>query len=143
MQVNSNVVVKRLTPKTRKRQRLWGINFKGKKGKIVKVLINSRGEQQGYRIRFPWVKLPNAEGRTEKREGFEYPFYNSEVSEIEEKVSFPTNGKRKRRTKKQLERDIRVVRRLRRKGMGISELSKRFDVTRQTIYEWVNKKSVK
>ena len=57
MKINSNVIIQNLTPGTRKRQALWGVDFEGKKGKIVEVLINNRGEEQGYRIRFPMIQI--------------------------------------------------------------------------------------
>ena len=55
---NNNVVIKHnLTPNTRKFQSYFGVNFAGKKGKIVQPLINNRHEQQGFRVRFPKIKI--------------------------------------------------------------------------------------
>jgi len=145
MEINSNVVIQNLTPKTKKRQALWGVDFEGKKGKIVKVLLNSRGEKQGYRIRFPVVKIAiNEDGGMGTRENFEYPFYNSEVSllENEEELIFPIpgdNGERRRRTRKGRKESIKVVKRLRREGHKVSELAKRFEVSRQTISQWLKR----
>jgi len=144
MEINSNVVIQNLTPKTRKRQVLWGVDFEGKKGKIVEVLINSRGEKQGYKIRFPVIKIAvNEDGGMWPRENFEYPFYNSEVALLgkEEELAFPVpgdNGERKRRTRKGRKESIKAVKRLRREGHKVSELAKRFEVSRQTISQWLN-----
>jgi len=144
MDINSNVIIQNLTPKTRKRQALWGVDFEGKKGKIVEVLINSRGEKQGYRIRFPVVKIVvNENGGMGPRKNFEYPFYNSEVSFLgeEEELVFPIpgdNGERGRRTRKGRKESIKAVKRLRREGHKVSELAKRFEVSRQTISQWLN-----
>lgn len=145
MDINSNVIIENLTPKTKKRQALWGVNFEGKKGKIVEVLINSRGEKQGYRIRFPEIKIAiNEDGGMGTRENFEYPFYNSEVSllENEEELIFPIpgdNGEKRRRTRKGRKESIKVVKRLRREGHKVSELAKRFEVSRQTISQWLKR----
>ena len=126
MEINSNVIIQNITPKTRKRQALWGVDFEGKKGKIVEVLINSKGEKQGYRIKFPVIKIAvNEDGGISPRENFEYPFYNSEVSFLgeEEELVFPgDNGERKRRTLKGLKTDIRAVKRLKQEGLKINEL---------------------
>jgi len=145
METNSNVIIQNLTPKTKKRQRLWGVDFEGKKGKIVKVLINSRGEKQGYRTRFPEIKIAiNEDGGMGLRKNFEYPFYNSEVAllENEEELMFPIpgdNGERKRRTRKGRKESIKVVKRLRREGHKVSELAKRFEVSRQTVHQWLKR----
>jgi len=145
MEINSNVIIQNLTPKTRKRQALWGVDFEGKKGKIVEVLVNSRGEKQGYRIRFPVIKITvNEDGGISLRENFEYPFYNSEVSFLgeEEELVFPIpgdNGERERRTKEGVKAAIRAVKRLRKEGLKINELAKRFNVSRQTIHQWLKR----
>ena len=143
LEITSNVIIQNLTPKTKKRQALWGIDFEGKKGKIVKVLINSGGEKQGYRIRFPVIKIAiNEDGGMSPRENFEYPFYNSEVAllENEEELVFPgDNGERKRRTKEGIKTDIGAVKRLRKKGLKVTELAKKFEVSRQTIHQWLKK----
>lgn len=146
MDIDSNVIIQNLTPKAREhRKRLWGLDFEGKKGKVVDVLINSRGEQQGYRIRFPVVKIAVSDNEgLWPRENFEYPFYNSEVSLLgeEEELVFPIsggNGERKGRTRKGRETDIKTVKRLRRKGHKVNELAKRFEVSRQTIHQWLRK----
>ena len=145
MEINSNVVIQNLTPKTRKRQVLWGVDFEGKKGKIVEVLINSRGEKQGYKIRFPVIKIAvNEDGGMWPRENFEYPFYNSEVALLgkEEELVFPIpgdNGERKRRTQEGVKAAIRAVKRLRKKGLKIKELADRFNVSRQTVHQWLKR----
>jgi len=145
MEINSNVIIENLTPKTRKRQALWGVNFQGKKGKIVEALINSRGEQQGYKIRFPVIKIVvNEDGGMWLRENFEYPFYNSEVAllENEEELIFPIpggNGERKRRTRKGRKESIKAVKRLRQEGHKVSELAKKFEVSRQTVHQWLKR----
>jgi len=146
MDIDSNVIIQNLTPKAKKRhKRLWGVDFEGKKGKIVKVLVNSRGEKQGYRVRFPAIKIVVGEdGEKRPRENFEYPFYNSEVALLgkEEELIFPTpgdNGERKRRTLKGLKTDIRAVKRLKQGGLKINELAKRFEVSRQTIHQWLKR----
>lgn len=146
MDVNSNVIIQNLTPEARKRQRrLWGVDFEGEKGKIVGVLINSRGKKQGYRIKFPVVKIAvSGNGELWPRENFEYPFYNSEVSllEEEEEIIFPSpggNGERKGRTRKGRKEAIKTVKRLRQEGHEINELAKRFQVSRQTISQWLKK----
>ena len=144
MEINSNVIIQNLTPKTKKRQALWGVNFEGKKGKIVKVLINSRGEEQGYKIRFPMIKIAiNEEGGIGERANFEYSFYNDEVALLEEKeeLIFPSsdNGERKRRTQEGIKTDIGAVKRLRKKGLKIRELADRFNVSRQTIHQWLKR----
>jgi len=145
METNSNVIIQNLTPKTKKRQRLWGADFEGKKGKIVKVLINSRGEKQGYRIRFPVVKIAiNEDGGRGLRKNFEYPFYNSEVSLLgeEEELMFPIpgdNGERKRRTRKGRKESIKAVKRLRQEGLKVTELAKKFEVSRQTVHQWLKR----
>lgn len=145
MDIDSNVIIQNLTPKAKKRhKRLWGVDFEGKKGKIVEVLINSRGEKQGYRIRFPEIKIAiNNDGGRGLRKNFEYPFYNSEVALLgeEEELVFPIpgdNGERKRRTRKGRKESIKAVKRLRREGHKVSELAKRFEVSRQTISQWLN-----
>lgn len=144
MEISSNVIIQNLTPKAKKHQkRLWGVDFEGKKGKVVEVLINSRGEEQGYRIRFPVVKIAVSDNEgLWPRENFEYPFYNSEVSLLgkEEELVFPTpggNGERKGRTRKGKETDIKTVKRLRQKGHKVNELAKRFEVSRRTICRWL------
>jgi len=144
MDINSNVIIQNLTPKTRKRQALWGVDFEGKKGKIVEVLVNNRGEEQGYRIRFPMIKIAaNEDGGMGERKNFEYPFYNSEVALLEEKeeLIFPSsdNEEEKRRTQRQVTRDVAVVKRLRQEGLKITELAKRFSVSRQTIHQWLKR----
>jgi len=145
MGINSNVIIQNLTPKTRKRQAIWGVDFEGKKGKIVEVLINSKGEKQGYKIRFPMIKIAvNEDGGMGERENFEYPFYNSEVSFLGEKegLIFPDSDEseqEKRRTQRQVSRDAGVVKRLRQEGVKIDELAKRFNVSRQTIHQWLTR----
>jgi len=143
MDIDSNVIIQKLTPKSKKRQALWGVDFEGKKGKIVKALINSRGEKQGYRIRFPEITIVvNEDGGISLRENFEYPFYNCEVVllEKEEELVFPgDNGERKRRTKEGIKTDIGAVKRLRREGHKVSELAKRFEVSRQTVSQWLKR----
>jgi len=145
MEINSNVIIQNLTPGTRKRQALWGIDFEGEKGKIVEVLINSKGEKQGYKIRFPMIKIvANEDGGIGERENFEYPFYNSEVSPLErrEELIFPDSDEikqEKRRTQRQVSRDATVVKRLKQEGVKIGELAKRFNVSRQTIHQWLKK----
>lgn len=142
MEANSNVVIQNLTSKAKKRRkRLWGTDFEGKKGKIVEVLINSRGEKQGYRIKFPEVTIVADNDKGYKKvQNFEYPFYNSEVSAIQEEALFPDDRKeRKRRTQRGRETDMKTVKRLQREGHKISELAKRFEVSRQTIHQWLSK----
>jgi len=145
MEINSNVIIQNLTPGTRKRQALWGVNFEGKKGKIVEVLINNKGEKQGYKIRFPMIKIViNEDGGMEERENFEYPFYNSEVAFLDEKeeLLFPDSDEieeEKRRTQRQVTRDAGAVKRLKQKGIKIKELAKRFNVSRRTIHQWLKR----
>jgi len=144
MEINSNVIIQNLAPKTRKRQALWGLDFEGKKGKIVEVLINSKGEKQGYRVRFPMIKIvANEDGGMGERKNFEYPFYNSEVALLEEKeeLIFPSsdNEEEKRRTQRQVTRDAGVVKRLRQEGLKIGELADRFNVSRRTIHQWLKR----
>lgn len=147
MEINSNVIIQNLTSKAKKRRRrLWGVDFEGKKGKIVKVLINSRGEKQGYRIRFPEIKIAtNDDGRMSLRENFECPFYNNEVSLLkneEDELAFPIpgdNGERKRRTKEGLKAAIRAIKRLRQGGAKINDLAEKFEVSRQTIHQWLKR----
>ncbi len=76
MEINQNVIIQNLTPKAKKRhKRLWGVDFEGKKGKIVELLINSRGEKQGYRIRFPVVKIAiNEDGGSHQEKILSIPF---------------------------------------------------------------------
>jgi len=145
MEINSNVIIQNLTPGTRKRQALWGVDFEGKKGKLVEVLTNNKGEKQGYKIRFPMIKIAiNEEGGIGERENFEYPFYNSEVTPLEqsEELIFPDSDEseqEKRRTQRQVNRDAGAVKRLRQEGIKIGELAKRFNVSRQTIHQWLKK----
>ena len=143
MEINSNVIILNLTLNTRKRQALWGIDFEGKKGKIVEVLINSKGEKQGYRVRFPMIKIvANEDGGMGERKNFEYPFYNSEVSPLEgrEELIFPDETEEeKRRTQRQVTRDAGAVKRLRQEGVKINELAKRFNVSRRTIHQWLTR----
>lgn len=143
MEINANVIIQNLTPKTRKRQAIWGVDFEGKKGKIVEVLSNSKGEKQGYKIRFPMIKIvANEDGGIGERENFEYPFYNSEVSPLEgrEKLIFPDETEEeKRRTQRQVSRDAGAVRRLRQEGLKINELADRFNVSRRTIHQWLTR----
>lgn len=140
MKIGSNVIVRNLTSKAKKRRkRLWGTDFEGKKGKIVDVLINSKEEKQGYRIRFPKITIvaDNDSGYKEIQ-NFELPFYNSEVAEIKEEILFPNgNRERKRRTRKGRETDIKTVKRLQREGHKVNELAKRFEVSRRTISRWL------
>ena len=145
-EINSNVIIQNLTPKAKKRhKRLWGVDFEGKKGKIVEVLINSRGEKQGYKIRLPEIKIAtNEDGGMGQRENFEYPFYNSEVSLLgnEEELVFPIpgdNGERKRRTQEGLKAAIRAIKRLRQEGAKINDLADKFEVSRQTIHQWLKR----
>ena len=145
MEINSNVIIQNLTPKTRKRQASWGVDFEGKKGKIVEVLINSKGEKQGYRIRFPMIKIAaNENGGKGERKNFEYPFYNDEVAFLDEKeeLIFPDSDEieqEKRRTQRQVSRDATVVKRLKQEGVKINELAKRFNVSRRTIHQWLKR----
>jgi len=143
--LNTNVVIQDLTLNTKKRQKLWGVDFEGKKGKIIQVLINSRGEEQGYKIRFPMIKIViNEEGGMGERANFEYPFYNDEVAFLDEKeeLLFPDSDEieqEKRRTQRQVSRDATVVKRLKQEGIKITELSNRFNVSRQTIHQWLKR----
>lgn len=143
MGINPNVVIQNLTSKAKKhRKRLWGTDFEGKKDKIVKVLINSRGEKQGYRIKFPEVTIvADDDGRYKTIRNFECPFYDSEVSLLKEELVFPTsdNGERKGRTRKGRKIAIKTVKRLRQEGHKVNELAKRFEVSRQTISQWLRK----
>ena len=141
--LNSNVIIQDLTLNTRKRQKLWGVDFEGKKGKIVDVLVNSRGEGQGYKIRFPMIKIViNEDGGMGERANFEYPFYNDEVVFLDEKeeLIFPDETEEeKRRTQRQVTRDATVVKRLKQEGVKITELANRFNVSRQTIHQWLKR----
>lgn len=145
MEINSNVIIQNLTPGTRKRQAIWGVDFEGKKGKIVEVLTNSKGEKQGYRIRFPMIKIAvNEEGEMGERANFEYPFYDDEVAFLDEKeeLIFPDSDEseqEKRRTQRQVSRDAGAVKRLRQEGLKIGELAKRFNVSRRTIHQWLKR----
>lgn len=145
---NDNVVVKNnLTPNTRKFQSYFGVNFAGKKGKIVQPLINSRHEQQGFRVRFPKIKIEIGEDgsgrqRTKIIGNFEFPFYENEIEKIRDEIIFPTRHP-KRRTRTQLQMDVGAVKRLRKQGLQIKELAKKFDVSRQTIHQWLKRQKCK
>ena len=138
---NNNVVIKNdLTANTRKFQSYFGVTFAGKKGKIVGPLINSRHEQQGFRVRFPRVRIKigtdwKGRPRTKVVKNFEFPFYNEEIERIQEKIVFPTR-RSQRRTPTQLQRDIRAVKRLKEQGIATNELAKRFGVHRTTVHRW-------
>jgi len=144
--LNSNVIIQNLTAKRKKHlQRFWGVDFEGEKGKIVAELVNNQGEKQGYRIRFPVVKIViNEEGGIGERANFECPFYNSEVTPLEqsEELIFPDSDEieqEKRRTQRQVSRDATVVKRLKQEGVKITELANRFNVSRRTIHQWLKR----
>ncbi len=144
MEQNSNVVIKNdLGRNTQKFQSYFGVDFRGKRGKIVKILTNNRHEEQGFRVRFPKIKIEIGEDgsgkqRTKTIGNFEFPFYENEVEKIQDEVMFPTY-RPKRRIRTQLQMDTGAVKRLRKQGLQINELAKRFDVSRQTIHQWLKR----
>jgi len=135
---SNNVIVQKLGSKSRKWQSYHGVNLEGKKGRIVQVLRNSKGEEQGYRVRFPEMKIQtgfwNSHRKTVKN--FEFSFYKDEVKRTTEHLEVVEPERRG--TRSMVERDKAAARRLRsREGLEIGELVERFNVSRRTIYRWL------
>lgn len=139
IKLGCNAIIKGLSRERKKHlNKLWRTDFQGKKGKVVGVLTNSKGEDQGFRIRFPLVKVPiNENGLRASRENFEYPFYDSEVALLSEELVFPKVRESSRRTKLGRNASINAVRRLRRKGYRVNELADKFNVSLRTIGRWL------
>ena len=135
---NDNVIIQKLGFKSKKSQSYYGVSLEGKKGKIVRILQNSKGEQQGYRVRFAEIEIEaglwNGHKRTVKN--FEFAFYKDEVRRIREDLEVPEPKIRGKR--KMPESDKAAARRLStREGLKVGELAKKFNVSRRTIYRWL------
>ena len=138
---NDNVVIQKLGPNSKRWQSYYGVSLEGKKGKIIQVLRNSKGEKQGYRVRFPEVKTEAGLWDSHKKavKNFEFAFYKDEIKKIRENLDVPKA--KMRRTRKMLESNKAAVRRLRaRDRPKIKELAEKFNVSRMTIYRWLNEK---
>ena len=83
---NNNVVIRKLGSRNKRWQWYYGVNLEGKKGRIVQVLRNSKGEEQGYRVRFPEIKIESDLWNSHKKtvKNFEFAFYKDEVGKIRE-----------------------------------------------------------
>ena len=136
---NDNVIIQTLGSKSKRRQSYYGVNLEGKKGKIIRALQNSKREEQGYRVRFPEVKIEEGPWNRHKKtvKNFEFAFYKDEVKRIKGDLELPKP--RKTKTRKMLKSNKAAVRRLRaREGLKIKDLAERFDVNERTIYRWLN-----
>jgi len=136
-----SVIIQKLGPKSKRWQSYYGVSLEGKKGKIVQVLRNSKGEEQGYRVRFPEMKIEAGLWNSHKEtvKNFEFAFYKDEVTKIREDLKVPEA--KIGRTRKMLESSKAAVRRLRaRDRPKITELAEKFNVSRMTIYRWLNEK---
>jgi len=135
---NDSVIVGELGTKSKKWQSYYGVNLEGKKGRIVQVLRNSKGEQQGYQVRFPKTKIETGFQNDHRKtvKNFEFAFYKDEVRRIREDLEAPEpkiGGKRK-----MPESDKAATRRLStREGLKVEELAEKFNVSRRTIYRWL------
>lgn len=135
---NDNVIIQKLGSKSKRWQSYYGVSLEGKKGKIVQVLRNSKGEEQGYRVKFPEIKIEAGLWNSHKEtvKNFEFAFYKDEVTKIREDLEVPEPKIREKR--KMPENNKAAVRRLRaREGLKVGELAKRFNVSRRTIYRWL------
>ena len=135
---NDNVIIQKLGFKSKKSQSYYGVSLEGKKGKVIQVLRNSKGEEQGYRVRFPEVKIEAGLWNSHKKtvKSFEFAFYKDEVRKIRKDLEVPKP--KMRRTRKMLESGRAAIRRSRdRDRLKITELAKRFNVSRRTIYRWL------
>ena len=135
---NDNVIIQKLGSKSKRWQSYYGVSLEGKKGEIIQVLRNSKGEGQGYRVRFAEIKIEAGLWNSHKEtvKNFEFAFYKDEVRKIREDLEVLEG--RIRRTRKLLEGGKAAVRRLRaRDRLKITELAKRFNVSRRTIYRWL------
>lgn len=138
---NDTVIIQKLGRKSRKWQSYYGANLEGKKGKIVWVLRNSKGEELGYRVKFSSVEIRvDGDGHKKTIPNFEFSLYNNEVKRIKGNPQFSTL--RKAKTRRMLESNKTAVRRLRaREGLKMKDLAERFDVDERTIYRWLNEKT--
>jgi len=135
---NDSVLVQELGPESKNWQSYYGVSLEGKKGKIVRILQNSKGEQQGYRVRFPEIKIETGfqNGHRKKVKNFEFAFYKDEVRRIREDLEVPEPKIRGKR--KMPESDKAATRRLStREGLKVGELAEKFNVSRRTIYRWL------
>ena len=135
---SDSVIIQKLGFKSKTWQSYYGVSLEGKKGKIVQVLRNSKGEDQGYRVRFPEMKIEAGlwDSHKETVKNFEFAFYKDEVRKIRDDLEVLEG--RIRRTRKTLEGGKAAVRRLRaREGLKVGELAERFNVSRRTIYRWL------
>ena len=139
---NDTVVIQRLGRRSLKWESYYGTSLEGKKGEIVQILRNNKGEEQGYRIRFPKIKIAAGVWNSHKKivKNFEFAFYKEEIKKITENIEIPKA--KIRRTRRMLESNKAAVRRLRaREGLKIKDLAERFGVDERTIYRWLNEKT--
>ena len=139
---NDAVIIQKLGRKSRKWQSYYGANLEEKKGRIVQVLRDNKGEEQGYRVRFPKIKMVADVWNNHKKtvKNFEFAFYKDEVKKIMEDIEVPKT--KTRRTRRMLESNKTAVKRLRAKeGLKIKDLAERFGVDERTIYRWLNEKT--
>jgi len=135
---NDSVIVQELGPESKKWQSYYGVNLEGKKGRIVQVLRDNKGEEQGYRVRFTEVKIETGfqNGHRKKVKNFEFAFYKDEVRKIRDDLEVLEG--RIRRTRKMPESDKAAARRLSTtEGLKVGELAEKFNVSRRTIYRWL------
>ena len=139
---NDTIIIQKLGHKSKKWQSYYGVSLKGKKGRIVQVLRDNKGEEQGYRVRFPKIKIVADAWNNHKKtvKNFEFAFYKDEVKKIMEDIEVPKT--KTRRTRRMLESNKTAVKRLRAKeGLKIKDLAERFGVDERTIYRWLNEKT--
>ena len=132
---NDSVIVQELGPESKKWQSYYGVSLEGKKGRIVQVLRNSKGQAQGYRVRFSKVKIEGGARNSHRKtvKNFEFAFYKDEVKRIREDLEVPEPKIREKR--KMPESDKAAARRLNtREGLKVGELAEKFNVSRRTIY---------
>jgi len=135
---SDSVIIQKLGSKSKRCQSYYGVSLEGKKGEIIQVLRNSKGEEQGYRVRFPEMKIEAGLWNSHKKtvKNFEFAFYKDEVRKIRNDLEVPEPKIRGKR--KMPESDKAAARRLStREGLKVGELAERFNVSRRTIYRWL------
>ena len=135
---NDNVIIQKLGSKSKRWQSYYGVSLEGKKGKIIRILQNSKGEQQGYRVKFPEIKIETGfqNGHRKTVKNFEFAFYKDEVRKIREDLEVPEPKIRGKR--KMPKSDKAATRRLSTgEGLKVGELAEKFNVSRRTIYRWL------
>jgi len=116
-------------------EKYWRDNLHGKKGKIVE-LISDKDRIEGYRVKFPSIKIQDTDGEPKIVENFIWPFYAKYIEPSGGVLNFV---KRRRRNPKQLKSIKATAWRLKKSDFTLAQISERLEAPIDTIKNWLYK----